>query len=137
MKLTRLVFALAAVGSTAFGQGSAPAQRRLVCLFLDMNSKVLQEFTDNHESLLAALRAIVPTDHAAVSGDMTGRLEAIQAATTSLARFPERKALVYFAGGSPSNLADQTDLKNAISAAIRANVAIYAVDPSGLPTSDE
>jgi VWFA-related protein len=97
---------------------------------------VVQDFTSDHDSLIAALRTIVPAEPTDSSNDLNGRLQAIQTATDSLARFPQRKALVYFASGvTAANDDDKSGLKAAVDAVTRANVAVWSIDPSASPAS--
>jgi VWFA-related protein len=99
---------------------------------------VIQDFTGDRDSLLDALRTIVPNESGtgfAGNNDSSARVQAIQAAVSSLSRFPERKALVYFSAAAPKlGDDDHSPLKDAFDAARRANVAIYPVDTSVLPT---
>lgn len=97
---------------------------------------VLQDFTDNHDSLLATIRSIMPTGTADTRSPIVAtdaQLAAIQDAVKLLAVFPEKKAMLYFSNGIPRNSADNQDqLRAATNAAIRANVSIYSVDSRGL-----
>ena len=46
---------------------------------------------------------------------------------------PEKKALLYFAGGvSKTGVDNQAQLEASINAAVKANVAIYPIDTRGL-----
>ena len=50
-----------------------------------------------------------------------------------LAALPEKKALIYFAGGvSKTGVDNQAQLEASINAAVKANVAIYPIDTRGL-----
>ena len=111
--------------------------------------RVIQEFTSDRELLLAALAKLARPDgeladdeSAFTFGANDGefnvfatdrRLAALERAARLLERTRERKALVYFAGGSGfgqgRNLAEMRALVNA---ARRANVEIYPVDTRGL-----
>jgi VWFA-related protein len=108
---------------------------------------VLQDFTDNHDSLLQALRTIVPNNAPAEAPNPAAanqspeytifvadrQLAAIQNAVELLAALPEKKAMIYFSSGIPKNGIDnQAQLRATTSAAIRANVSIYSVDSRGL-----
>lgn len=97
---------------------------------------VIQDFTGDHDSLLAALRTIVPNESGnGIAGNNDARVQAIQTAVSSLSRFPARKALVYFSAAAPKlGDDDHSPLKDAFDAALRANVAIYPVDTGALPT---
>jgi VWFA-related protein len=63
------------------------------------------------------------------------RLRAITALAGELERFGRKKAVVYFSGGLPRAGHDnQVELRTAVNAAVRANMAIYPVDTGGLQT---
>ncbi|HEY1754549.1 MAG TPA: VWA domain-containing protein [Bryobacteraceae bacterium] len=94
---------------------------------------ILQDFTDNRDSLLAVLQSIMPANSgdAAVTADR--QLAAIEEAANLLGALPEKKAMIYFSSGIPKNGIDnQAQLRAATAAAVRANVSIYAVDSRGL-----
>jgi VWFA-related protein len=98
---------------------------------------VVQDFTSDPGSLVAALRSIVPaagSSPGAANTDLIhAQFQAIQTAVSSLSRFPERKAMVYFSTPvSQDSASHKEDLKDAINAAVRANVAVYSVDSRGL-----
>ncbi len=82
---------------------------------------VIQDFTGDHDSLFVALKNLQPA--VAGMGDSSGRLEAIQAATASLTRFPAQKALVYI-----STPQEEKSSEEAVKAARRANVLVYSID---------
>ena len=64
------------------------------------------------------------------------QLAAMEDAVKKLAAFPEKKALIYFSSGiSKNGIDNQSQLKNTINSAVRANVAIYSVDARGLQAS--
>ncbi len=122
---------------------------------------VLQEFTDDRDLLLKTLKNLVvgegselagAASTSAAEGDDTGtftqddtefnifntdrQLAAIEDAVKKLAAFPEKKAMIYFSSGIPKNGIDnQSQLRAATAAAIRANVSIYSVDARGLVAS--
>jgi VWFA-related protein len=98
--------------------------------------KVIQDFSSDREALLAALRGIVPAAASATPGDANSRLQAIQNAATMLGAVPGKKALIYFSTGTAQIADSQDQLKAAVNAAVRANVAIYSVDTRGLGTSN-
>jgi VWFA-related protein len=61
------------------------------------------------------------------------KLAAIEKASRMLAALPEKKALIYFAGGmSKTGVDNQAQLEASINAAVKANVAIYPIDTRGL-----
>jgi VWFA-related protein len=95
---------------------------------------LLQDFTDNHDNVVAALRTITPV----VTGIVTNiaadaQLAGIQDAVQLLSAFPEKKVMLYFSSGIPKDGIDnQAQLKAATAAATRANISIYPVNSAGL-----
>src|SRR5271163_3645501 len=60
-------------------------------------------------------------------------LFAISTISKSLAYISEKKSLLYFSGGiSRDGIENQASLRNAVNAAVRANLSIYSVDSRGL-----
>jgi VWFA-related protein len=121
--------------------------------------KVIEDFTDNRDRLLASLQKMVLADQgldedaddasASDTGTAFGQddsefnifntdrqLSAIQTAANLLGRLNEKKALVYFGSGLHLNGVDnQAQLRATINAAIRANVTLFTVDARGLVAS--
>jgi VWFA-related protein len=61
------------------------------------------------------------------------KLAAIEKAARMLAALPEKKALLYFAGGvSKTGVDNQAQLEASVNAAVKANVAVYPIDTRGL-----
>jgi VWFA-related protein len=61
------------------------------------------------------------------------KLAAIEKASRMLAALPEKKALLYFAGGvSKTGVDNQAQLEASVNAAVKANVTIYPIDTRGL-----
>ena len=61
------------------------------------------------------------------------KLQAIEQASRMLAALPEKKSLIYFAGGvSKTGVDNQAQLEATINAAVKANVSIFGVDTRGL-----
>jgi VWFA-related protein len=61
------------------------------------------------------------------------RLQAISSLAESLARFQQKKSVLYFSGGlQQTGLENQSQLRAAVNTAVRANVSLYAVDSRGL-----
>ncbi len=90
--------------------------------------KVVLDFSSDHETLVAALREIIPSAPNA-AGDVNSRLQALQNATAMLEATPGKKALILFSNGvSLAGADNQAQLKATVNAAVRANVAIYPVD---------
>ncbi|MBV8817343.1 MAG: VWA domain-containing protein [Acidobacteriaceae bacterium] len=121
--------------------------------------KTVEEFTDDRDRLIATIRkfqvgaasemAGLGDTGTAAEGDDTGsfvadetefnifntdqKLAALETAARRLAAFPEKKALVYFSSGIPkTGVENQSQLRATVNAAIRANVAFYPVDATGL-----
>src|SRR5439155_15125423 len=61
------------------------------------------------------------------------RLQALRSIAETLSVVEQRKSLVYFSGGlERTGIKNQSELRAAVNAAIRANLAIYSVDVRGL-----
>src|SRR5580700_6217147 len=120
--------------------------------------KVVQEWTDNRDTLIDALKKLTLgegadlADLAATTADENDdsgsfvadetefnifntdrKLSALQDAAMKLSVFPEKKALVYFSSGIPkTGVENESQIKATVNAAVRANVAFYPVDARGL-----
>jgi VWFA-related protein len=119
--------------------------------------KTAQEFTDDKDLLIAALKKFKPgeasdfaqkgetevdsSDTASFALDETEfnifntdrRLSALETAANSLLALPEKKALVYFSSGvSKTGSENESQLRSTLNAAIRSNVSFYPVDVRGL-----
>lgn len=118
-----------------------------------------QDFTSDRDSILHALAALNPTEQAGLEQGSTGttegepdtgssytpddtefnvfntdyRLEAIESLAEMLAPIQAKKSVIYFAGGmSKTGIENETELRAAVNAAVRSNVALYTVDTRGL-----
>ncbi len=61
------------------------------------------------------------------------KLEALQSLSQVLARFNQKKSIIYFSSGvTQTGIENQTALRAAINTAVKANVAIYTMDARGL-----
>ena len=61
------------------------------------------------------------------------RLQALRSIANSLSRVQQRKSLLYFSSGMQrTGIENQSELRAAVNAAVRANLAIYSVDTRGL-----
>ncbi len=61
------------------------------------------------------------------------KLQAIEQASRMLAALPEKKSLIYFAGGlSKTGVDNQAQLEASVNAAVKANVSIFPIDTRGL-----
>jgi VWFA-related protein len=128
--------------------------------------RVVQDFTNDRETLLSAIEALRvgdSSDLAALSttgadatddsGEFTAddtefnifntdrKLSSLEDAARKLAPFPEKKALVYFSSGiGKTGVENQSQIRATVNAAVRANVAFYPIDARGLvamaPTVD-
>jgi VWFA-related protein len=121
--------------------------------------KTVEEFTDDRDRLIADIQKFqvgVASEMAglgdtgsAAEGDDTGgfvadetefnifntdqKLAALETAARKLTAFPEKKALIYFSAGIPkTGVENQSQLRATVNAAVRANVAFYPVDATGL-----
>ena len=122
--------------------------------------EVVQDFTDDRDRLTQVLKAFPigkASDLATAGGDgddtsgedngtafnadetefnifnTDRKLSALESAAKMLAALPEKKALLYFSSGiSKSGVENQSQLRSAINAAVRANVAFYPIDSRGL-----
>ena len=125
---------------------------------LDTSLSLDQDFTANKAALLHAVGAYNGTegqgfapgatsttntveDSTAYTADESEyndintdrELFAISTISKSLAYIDEKKSLLYFSGGiSRDGIENQASLRNAINAAVRANLSIYSVDTRGL-----
>ncbi len=126
---------------------------------LDTQLQVQQDFTADRSQLVAVLQRLNPASgqgfEAGGTGDTEGtpdtgasftaddteynifntdrRLDALETIAQSLARVQQKKSLIYFSSGmSRTGLENQSALRAAINAAVRANLAIYTMDMSGL-----
>jgi VWFA-related protein len=111
--------------------------RDLLAIMTASNSvAVKQDFTDDRDRLLQTLDQLAadsgPESGAAV--DVDQQLTGLHTAVDMLGSLPGKKAVVYFAAPvlTPAVRADSAALQPLIDAAIRANVAFYAVDSRGL-----
>jgi VWFA-related protein len=120
--------------------------------------RVVQDFTNDRETLVTAIQALRVGDSSELaalaatgadstddSGEFTAddtefnifntdrKLSALEDATRKLAAFPEKKALVYFSSGvGKTGVDNQSQLRATVNSAVRANVAFYPIDARGL-----
>jgi VWFA-related protein len=122
---------------------------------------VLSDFTSEREEIVAALQSLaysdgtavppvelstVATDEAAAESEEETatdegfeafnndvRLRALKTLAETLAPIEQKKAILYFSAGMTRSGEDnQVELRAAVNAAVRGNVAIYPVDARGL-----
>jgi len=61
------------------------------------------------------------------------KLQALQSLCQVLAKFNQKKSIIYFSSGmTQTGLENQSALRAAVNTAIKANVAIYTMDSRGL-----
>lgn len=112
---------------------TAPSDRVTLMTFTT-EVKVVQDFTGDRDLLVAALGKIAPyTASTPANRDSASRLQALQTAATMLSATPGKKQLVYFS--TPDSRPIDGDLDRVmatVAAAVRANVAFYAVDIRGV-----
>ena len=120
--------------------------------------KTVQEFTDDRDSLLAAIHRVHIGESSEQAGladtgadaeDQSGafvadetefnifntdlKLAALEDAARRLAPYPEKKALVYISAGvDKTGVDNQSQLRATVNEAVRANVAFYPIDARGL-----
>ncbi|MCX6625139.1 MAG: VWA domain-containing protein [Acidobacteria bacterium] len=121
--------------------------------------KVAQEFTPDRDRLLATIESFSLGEAADLAGagdtgdeasQDTGdaftaddtefnlfntdrKLSALESAAKMLGALPEKKALIYFSSGvGKTGVENQSQLRSAVNAAIRSNVAFYPIDVRGL-----
>ena len=121
--------------------------------------QVAQDFTNDRDALKKIVARIGGTEsqgfEAGSTGDSTSgvdtgaqftaddteynlfnsdrRLQAIGSLAQSLGRFQQKKQVLYFSGGlQRTGVENQSQLRAAINAAVRANMSLYAVDSRGL-----
>ncbi len=126
---------------------------------LETGLKMDQDFTSNKPALLQGLAKYNGTEGTGFAGGGDGttdgtsddgssftaddseynslntdrELYAIQTIAKSLERVDQRKSMMYFSGGLTRNgIENQASLRMATNAAVKANMAIYAVDTRGL-----
>jgi len=140
-------------GALKFLNSQIAAQDLVSVMTYSSTLKVVQEFTDNRDLLLSAIKDLPIGDTGAAgasTGEDTGeaftaddtefnifntdrKLAALESAAQMLRALPEKKALVYFTSGmSRTGVENQAQLRATVNAAVRANVSLYPVDARGL-----
>ena len=112
-----------------FTQGNAAPSDLVEIATYTTKFSVIQDFTGDRDSLVAALKSLKP---AQVDGDSGGRMEAIQAATASLATSQGNQAgLVYVTtpAGSPSYMAAASALRFAANPEQPIGVSLLPIQP--------
>jgi len=120
---------------------------------------VEQDFTSDRPLLTQALKHLNPSSGAGFEEGSTGttegtpdtggsftaddaeynifntdrRLEALRSVAAAVSRIEQKKSLIYFSSGMDrTGIENQSELRTAINAAVRANLAIYTMDIRGL-----
>jgi VWFA-related protein len=131
----------------------------IALMSLSTNLQLDLDFTDDKDKILAKLSAYnnsegqgfenglegSSTGAAETSGSYTAddtdyntfsadrKLLALESVMQGMAKIPQKKSLIYFSNGiTQSGVDNQTALREATAAAVRANVSIYPVDVRGL-----
>jgi len=129
----------------------------LAIVTLTTQLTVDQDFTTDHDALLAALNRLSPVEGstAATSTDAetapdTGnafvpddtefnifntdrRIDALRSVADVLAGIEQKKSIIYFSGGvTQQGMDNQAAIRTLVDRAVRANVSIYAADTRGL-----
>jgi VWFA-related protein len=126
---------------------------------LGSSLRVEQDFTADRTSLKQALNRLNPSSGAGFEEGSTGttegtpdsgqpftaddteynifntdrRLEALKSVAAAVSRIEQKKSLIYFSSGMDrTGIENQSELRTAINAAVRANLAIYTMDIRGL-----
>lgn len=120
--------------------------------------RVVQDFTNDRDTLLSAIDSLRIGDSSELaglaatgadstddSGEFTAddtefnifntdlKLSALEDAARKLAAFPEKKAIVYFSSGiGKTGVDNQSQIRATVNAAVRANVSFYPIDARGL-----
>jgi VWFA-related protein len=147
--------------ATKYASSSMAASDLVSVVTIGSTLTVLSDFTDQREEVLGALQSLaysdgtavppvalstVATDEAAAEADPEAatdegfeafnndvRLRALKTLADTLAPIEQKKAILYFSAGMTRSGEDnQVELRSAINAAVRGNVAIYPVDSRGL-----
>ena len=135
-----------------------PASDTVSIMTLTNELRVVQDFTNDRETLVTAIQALrvgdsselaalaaTGADSTDTSGEFTAddtefnifntdrKLSALEDAAHKLAAYPEKKALVYFSSGvGKTGVDNQSQLRATVNSAVRANVAFYPIDARGL-----
>jgi hypothetical protein len=91
--------------------------------------KVIEDFTGDHDRLANAIQHLSGDSRETPSPGK--QLDGLRTATEMLGSLPGKKAVLYFFAGSPNPATDLDQLRAAVDAAVRANVAFFPIDSSG------
>jgi len=149
----------AATAAKTYVEKSMSPADLVAVISLGNSITVNQEFTANKESLKKRLQGLNPGAGQGFEEGPTGttegtpdngqpftaddteynifntdrRLEALRSIADKLARVEEKKSLIYFSSGMDrTGIENQSELRAAVNAAVRANLSIYTMDLRGL-----
>jgi len=108
----------------------APTDSVAVVMFTS-ELRVIQAFTSDHDTVIAALRKIVPAEPA-VDGAVDQKLSALQELAEVLSIVPGKKQVIYFTGGIAAGIDNQARLDATVLAIKTANASIFAMDTRSL-----
>jgi VWFA-related protein len=123
----------------AYVRSIGPADRVAV-VSLTPKLKIQQDFTGDQEQLQRTLKGLYGLNQAALEGpdDVSyrlfypyERLRSMRVLASALAKVPQKKSVVIFAGGSASD-ADLASITATVDAALRARVSFYSIEGGGL-----
>jgi hypothetical protein len=114
--------------ATQFIQDKTTPADRIEIATYTSKFTVIQDFTGDHDALLAALKGLQP---APVGGDSSSRIEAVQAATASLSRSQGQGGLVWVTtpAGSPNYMAALNALRYNANPQQPVGVSILPIQP--------
>lgn len=140
-------------------QNKMTAADMIAIVSLASSLRLDQDFTDDRARLLRVLNRFSHTEGQGMDNGPTGdadgieetgaaytpdeteynqfntdrKLQALQSICQVLARFNQKKSVIYFSSGmTQTGIENQTALRAAINTAVKANVAIYTLDARGL-----
>jgi VWFA-related protein len=126
----------------AYVRSIGPADR-IAVVSLTPKLKIQQDFTRDQEQLQRTLKSLYGLNQAALEGPDDAsyrlfypyeRLRSLRILASSLAKIPQKKSVVIFAGASASD-ADLASVTATVDAALRARVSFYSIEGSGLSAS--
>jgi VWFA-related protein len=123
----------------AYVRSIGPADRVAV-VSLTPKLKIQQDFTGDQEQLQRTLKGLYGLNQTALEGPDDAsyrlfypyeRLRSMRVLASALAKVPQKKSVVIFAGGSASD-ADLASITATVDAALRARVSFYSIEGGGL-----
>jgi beta-lactamase regulating signal transducer with metallopeptidase domain len=123
----------AIASGSKFVDKMGPADLVAIMTFGGGDVRVVEDFTSDHAKLTNDIQHLSGDSSAAVDADV--RLEGLFKATQILGTLPQKKAVVYIAGGAIRTSTNDDHVRAVVDAAIKANVAFYPIDATGLIAS--